>query len=797
MLNANRTAGPGAAPPGGAPPGGASVIRLWAALSPASRRLIAAGGALMLAVVVAVSVALWETREAALDGAARSANGLGIAIAEQTARSFQAVAVALAGTQKDINAAGIATPEQFRAALSTAAVYQGLRQQGKVLPQANAFTIIGADGQLINFSRRWPVPPTDLSDRDYFKYLSANDDTHTVVSGPVQNRGDGTWTVYVIRRVDGQHGRFLGLLLGAIDLNYFNQFYQAVAANDGLNILLLKTDGSILASYPETGMIGQKFIPGQSRWYRIVAAGHPDNYVANGLLIPGKRLISVHPLPEYPLVVNVSLSEYTALASWRAEAALAAFGTLSAMLCFSLLLRALTMQLQRLEFSQATLAAQNAALIKIEAQVRYLAHHDDLTKLVNRRNFRRLLEDAIEQAGRNGHDVAVLYLDLDRFKQVNDTRGHGIGDRLLIQVAARLRAGLRDIDSLARTGGDEFAIIQPVIEDMSAPARLAESLLREIARPFEIEGADCRIGMSIGIACYPGQAGSASELLRNADTALYRAKADGRGMFCVFDETMDLRQQQLFSLELELRQALELNQFDLDYQPIVDTVSRRIVACEALIRWRHPDRGLIPPFDFIGIAENLGLMGAIGYWVMETACREAAGWPESVNIAVNLSPVQFNDEDLPARLTEILVRTRLRPGRLFLEVTEGLLLEDSSGVLGIMHRLRGLGIRFSLDDFGTGHAGLGYLRQFPFDGLKIDKFFIQDMLEQPAARAIVAALLTVSTALELDVIAEGVETEAQMAALRELRCRHVQGYLTGRPQPALAIRALLRELQPI
>jgi len=791
LLNARRTAAPIA------PPSGAPVIRLWYGLSPASRRLIAAGAALMLGVVVAVSVALWETRDATLDDASRSADGLGVAIAEQTARSFQAVAVALAGTQKDIAAEGITTPDQFRASLSTAAVHDGLLSQEKVLPQANAFTIIGADGWLINFSRRWPVPPTDLSDRDYFKYLSTHDDTRTLISAPVQNRGDGTWTLYVIRRADGPGGKFLGLLLGAINLDYFNQFYQKVAADDGLNILLLKTDGSILASYPETGLVGQKFIPARSSWYRIVAAGHSDNYVANGLFIQGKRLISVHPLPEYPLVVNVSLSEYAALANWRGEAILAAFGTLSALLCFSLLLRALTMQLQRLERSQATLAAQNAALIKIEAQVRYIAHHDDLTKLVNRRNFRRLLEDAIDQADRDGRTVAVLYLDLDRFKQVNDTRGHAIGDRLLIQVAARLRGGLREIDVLARTGGDEFAIIQPAVEDGAAPARLAEILLREIARPFEIEGAACRVGMSIGIACYPGQAATSRELLRNADTALYRAKTDGRGMFCVFDETMDLRQQQLFALELEMRQALELNQFELDYQPIVNTMSRRIVACEALIRWRHPERGLIPPFDFIGIAETLGLMGAIGYWVMETACREAAGWPNDVNIAVNLSPVQFNDEHLPARLTQILVRTRLRPGRLFLEVTEGLLLEDSSGVLGIMHRLRGLGIRFSLDDFGTGHAGLGYLRQFPFDGIKIDKFFIQDMVDQSSARAIVAALLTVSEALDLDVIAEGVETEAQMEALRELRCRHVQGYLTGRPQPARAIRALLLELQPI
>jgi diguanylate cyclase (GGDEF)-like protein len=773
-----------------------SGFGLWKSLSPVSKRLIATGVALMLGVVVAVTMALWDTRASALDDAAHTANGLGIAIAEQTDRSFQSVALVLQGTQKDIETAGITTPAGFRAALQTKATFDSLVDQNKGLPQANAFTIIGADGQLINYSRRWPIPPTDLSDRDYFKFLRDNDDTHPMISGPVQNRGDGTWTVYVIRRVDGPHGVFLGLLLGAIDLDYFNQFYKAVANDDGMNILLLKSDGSILGSFPPTGQIGQQFIPPSSEWHRIVATGHPGTYAADGLITAGPRLISVHPLADYPLVVDVSLAESTALANWRGEATLAAAGTLAAMLIFVLLLRALSLQLQRLEQSKKTLAEQNAALIRVEAQIRYLAHHDDLTKLVNRRNFRRLLEGAIERASRDGRGVGVLYLDLDRFKQVNDTRGHGIGDRLLIQVAARLRGAMRATDILARTGGDEFAIIQPMIDNASSPVRLAEILLQQIAKPFEIEGPPCRISVSIGIASYPEQAANAGELLRNADTALYRAKADGRGLFCVFDETMDLRQQQLFALEQELRQALEFNQFELDYQPIVESGSRRVVCCEALIRWRHPERGLVSPFDFIAIAENLGLMGAIGYWVFETACRDAMTWPESVNIAVNLSPVQFNDEHLASKLTEILLRTKLRPGRLFLEVTEGLLLEETSSVLGIMHRLRKLGIRFSLDDFGTGHAGLGYLRQFPFDGIKIDKFFIQDMVEQPQAHAIVAALLSVSAALDLDVIAEGVETEEQFAALRALNCKHIQGYLTGRPRPAAAIRRLLLDPQP-
>jgi EAL domain-containing protein (putative c-di-GMP-specific phosphodiesterase class I) len=290
--------------------------------------------------------------------------------------------------------------------------------------------------------------------------------------------------------------------------------------------------------------------------------------------------------------------------------------------------------------------------------------------------------------------------------------------------------------------------------------------------------------VSIGIAHYPDQAQNASDLLRNADTALYRAKADGRGSYFVFDAVADVRQQELFALEQELKRAMELQQFTLAFQPIVAAGSGRVVVCETLIRWNHPARGLVPPGDFIDIAEKLRLIIPIGYWVLETACAEAMLWPADVRVAINLSPVQFNDENLVAKLADVLVKTGLPPARLILEVTEGVLLENCETVRGVMAGLRSMGVRFNLDDFGTGHSGLSYLRTFPFDGIKIDKVFVQDMVSDPEARAIVTALLTVATALGLDVIGEGVETEQQLAALRELGCGYVQGYLTGRPMPA-------------
>jgi diguanylate cyclase (GGDEF)-like protein len=753
-------------------------------LSRQSRRLIVLAGALVVVTLLAVGLAIWNFRMVTLEGAKRSVNVLGSAISEQTERSVQSVDIVLRNTMKDIAADHIETPAAFTAALGTQAEYNNLVQEGRGLPQANAFTIIGADGKLVNFSRRWPIPPTDLSDRDYFKYLSTHDDREAFISQPLQNRGDGGWTVYVVRRVDGPKGQFLGLLLGAIDLRYYTDFYRMLATGNELSMVLMHRDGRALACYPGPCAIGEPLFSARSPWFAIVASGHPGLFDAEGLFEPGRHLVSVHALQDYPLVVDVCISRWQALASWRRASWLVLGGTLSALLAVLMFMRALAQQLQRLEQSEARLAQRNLALIESEEKLIYLAHHDDLTKLINRRMFRKLLENAIRKTDQSDRRLAVLYLDLDRFKLVNDIMGHGIGDKLLVAFAERLHGVVRDVDTIARTGGDEFAVIQPVIGHAAEAEALARRVLHLMKAPFIIDGAECRIGVSIGIAHYPDQAQNASDLLRNADTALYRAKADGRGSYFVFDAVADVRQQELFALEQELKRAMELQQFTLAFQPIVAAGSGRVVVCETLIRWNHPARGLVPPGDFIDIAEKLRLIIPIGYWVLETACAEAMLWPADVRVAINLSPVQFNDENLVAKLADVLVKTGLPPARLILEVTEGVLLENCETVRGVMAGLRSMGVRFNLDDFGTGHSGLSYLRTFPFDGIKIDKVFVQDMVSDPEARAIVTALLTVATALGLDVIGEGVETEQQLAALRELGCGYVQGYLTGRPMPA-------------
>jgi len=648
---------------------------------------------------------------------------------------------------------------------------------------------------LVNSSGAWPVPQMDLSGTDYFQYLKTHDDKALYMTSPLRGFVNGSWTVFVIRRVDSPSGQFLGLLLGAVNLDYFNDFYRSLVTHNGLTVSLLSRSGSILASYPTLPLTGHHMkVSGKpyNPWLTIVASGEPGAFEAPGVFSRGMRLDEVNPLRNYPLVVDVGVSESAVLANWHKEAWIAAGGTAAAMLCGFLMLRALTLQWQRLEHSEATLAQQNAALLKIEAEIGHVANHDDLTGLMNRRAFNQHLDEAIEEADHGCRSMAVLYLDLDRFKIANDTRGHEFGDKLLVQLAARLRQTVRGSDIVARTGGDEFAILRPMVAATQELTTLAQDLLEGIREPFEIEGTQCRIGVSIGIACYPAHGTNSGDLLRNADMALYQAKGGGGDVACTFDESMNARQQEVYAIEQGLRQALELRQFELNYQPIVEVGSGRITACESLLRWRHPERGLIPPMDFIGLAESLGLIIPIGYWVIEAACAEAVSWPVLLRITVNLSPVQFRDENLFDKLSEILQRTGLPPDQLVLEITEGVLLEDSSRVVGIMVRLRSLGIRFSLDDFGTGHSGLGYLRQLPLDAIKIDKIFVRDMEHQAEARAIVTALLTVATALGLDVVAEGIENAGQLAALRQLGCRYVQGYYTGRPKSQWEIRKLLQ-----
>ncbi|TPG45471.1 bifunctional diguanylate cyclase/phosphodiesterase [Roseomonas nepalensis] len=374
--------------------------------------------------------------------------------------------------------------------------------------------------------------------------------------------------------------------------------------------------------------------------------------------------------------------------------------------------------------------------------------------------------------------------DLNRFKPVNDTLGHAAGDELLRQTARRLHGLARASDIVARVGGDEFVVVQTMMAGPGDAAALAERIMVEIALPYDIDGHAVSIDTSIGIAIFPHDGDTVEALLKNADTALYRAKEAGRGVTCFFEAEMEVRLRERGLLEHDLRGAMAKGEFEINFQPLHACGTRDVTAFETLLRWHHPVRGDVSPAEFIPVAEECGLIVPLGQWVLEQACAAAAAWPQPYTVAVNLSPVQFRRGGLPAQVAEVLARTGLAASRLELEVTEGLLIEDAEGALATMQALKALGVRLALDDFGTGYSSLSYLRRFPFDKLKIDKSFTQAIELDPGARAIVDAILAMGHSLNLRVTAEGVETEAQLAFLRTLDCDEAQGFLLGRPVPA-------------
>jgi diguanylate cyclase (GGDEF)-like protein len=415
---------------------------------------------------------------------------------------------------------------------------------------------------------------------------------------------------------------------------------------------------------------------------------------------------------------------------------------------------------------------------RAEARIHHLARHDPLTDLPNRTLLKERMDEALKQVKR-GESMAVLCMDLDRFKSVNDTLGHPVGDALLRAVADRIRALTRDVDTVARFGGDEFAVIQVGTDQPQGATALAERLVEVLCSPFEIDEHQIVIGCSIGVAIAPSDGENADLLIKKADTALF------------FEAGMDARAQARRSLELDLRKALINAELELHYQPLVNLDRGEVSSFEALVRWNHPARGRISPADFIPLAEETGLIVPIGEWALRQACADAATWPEHIKVAVNLSPVQFKSESLVRAVFSALTAAALAPSRLELEITETVLLQDSEATLGMLHRLRALGVRISMDDFGTGYSSLSYLRSFPFDKIKIDRSFITDIAHSDQSQAIVQAVTSLGKTLGMATTAEGVETSEQLEHLRAQGCTEVQGYFFSPAKPAREIAGLI------
>jgi diguanylate cyclase (GGDEF)-like protein/PAS domain S-box-containing protein len=427
-----------------------------------------------------------------------------------------------------------------------------------------------------------------------------------------------------------------------------------------------------------------------------------------------------------------------------------------------------------------------------EARIQHIARHDALTNLPNRYNLQERLDIALSAAAHERSPLALVYIDLDRFKPVNDLFGHAAGDALLIQASKRILAEIQARDTLARIGGDEFVMILTSEPRPDNASMVAMRVIEALKRPFQIEGHRIEIGASIGIALYPDDGGSPDDLLRAADAAMYRAKEEGRGAARFYESSMNSRQRERLQLEQELAGAIQREELVLHYQPIVHTATGNVEAFEALIRCNHRERGLVQPLEFIPMAEQTGLIDPIGKWVIETACREAAGWSQPWRVSVNVSPLQFRHSDLCAVIGASLRANRLDPDRLVVEVTEGVLIGDPAKAVSILKRLREMGVRIALDDFGTGYSSLSYLQLFKFDKFKIDKSFVQNLGQGEEATAIARTIVNLGHNLGLQVTAEGVETAEQLNMLQALGCDQIQGYLIARPAPISAFTPLDR-----
>jgi len=430
------------------------------------------------------------------------------------------------------------------------------------------------------------------------------------------------------------------------------------------------------------------------------------------------------------------------------------------------------------------------SLQKANQELTYLALHDNLTKLPNRLLLEDRLEHAIRRAVRNGNRFALLFVDLDGFKAVNDAYGHPVGDRLLLQVARHLTSEIRAEDTLARLGGDEFVVLAEIKEPGDA-ATLAETLLQAVAMPVQVESGELRVTGSVGIAIFGADGTSARELMANADAAMYSAKDQGRNAYCFFEPSMNRGAHEQLALIQDLRRALAADQFRLDYQPKLRAPDGPLVGVEALLRWQHPERGLVMPDTFIPLAEKTGLILEIGRWVIDEACRQLMAWRaegrEVPTVSVNLSPTQFRAPDLLGRIKEALSRHGMPPSSLVLEITESTAMHDTEASMAILQRLSALGVLISIDDFGTGYSSLLYLKRLPASELKIDRAFVRDLVAGSEDAAIVSAIVALGRTLNLSVIAEGVETEAQQTLLTELGCTSLQGYHLGRPGDAALI----------
>ena len=736
----------------------------------------------MLGLLIAITTGILveQSRQQAIHEAEHELRSLALTLADQAERSFEAVDLVQTTFMETLRNDGVQTTNEFRNRMSRLEVNAALQERGHALPQLDQMALVDADGKVINSSRPWPPSGTIVADRSYFWTLKEHPERTTFISDPLFNRTSYTPTIVVAHRVNGPDRQFLGISFGAVQTSYFETLYKKVVNNEATAITLTRSDGMVMARYPAPEQVVGKILGGAAS--RLAASGLDSDMALQISLIDGtERLIASHMLSRYPMLVSVSTTTDSLLIPWRKQAIYLIAA--ACLLEFAVVVISILMLRQ---FRQQR---------RVEAKIEHLAQHDALTGLGNRLLFHSRLQEALTRC-RRGECFAVLYLDLDHFKAVNDTLGHPAGDALLREVTQRLKLKVRDIDTIARLGGDEFAILQSISRP-SDSAALAKRVIDALSMPYEISGNRVIIGVSIGIAIMPDDGEQVDAIVKNADIALYRSKADGRGRYRFFEAAMNAAMQARRALDLDLRKALADGEFMVFYQPLIDIATRSVCGFEALLRWRHPERGMISPADFIPFAEEIGLIIPLGKWVLRQACADAATWADNLKVAVNLSPVQLGCPTLVEDVAAALADSGLASDRLELEITETAMLADTNTVLVTLHLLRDLGLRIALDDFGTGYSSLSHLQRFPFSKVKIDRSFVSKLGQASDSDTIVSAMIDLCGRLGMMTTGEGVETPAQLERLAVLKCTQAQGYLFSQARPASEVVEMLRPLHPV
>ena len=614
-----------------------------------------------------------------------------------------------------------------------------------------------------------PKQPVDLSDRQHFRVHTLSSSDSLYISKPILGRASGKWSVQFTRPILSVDGKFDGVIVASLDTAALLDAYQSLESLQSASFALIGADDVILAGAGSfANSVGRSYLDGSSTI--VLSTPKQQTVVTSEIVDQTRRLVASRKVGAMPLSVVVSIeakhTSYFGIGGWHV------YRVVGVAIAFIVVV-AMT----------ASVARQRRRVARITA----LANTDSLTQMPNRLSFQRQVARAFD-GEHNDQDFVLHLVDLDRFKAVNDTYGHPVGDLLLIAVAERLRGSIRNDDVAFRLGGDEFALIQ-----MNAPTQLqasavAKRICHNLSEPFEIAGHRISIGASIGIAFGRVDALDSTALLQAADMALYLAKSDGRGIFRYFNSGMNAALSHRRRLEADLARAISLSELELHYQPkMAANSTHAIIGYEALIRWRHSEFGLMPPVEFIGIAEDTGLIVDIGAWILEQACRDLAPGPDHLTVAVNCSAVQFSRGNLIEAVATALARSGIAAHRLEIEITESMLMRDEKNITMQLSALRELGVKLSLDDFGTGYSSLSYLQSYPVDCIKIDRSFVSTLGQKRNAGPIIQAIVTLATQLGMSTVAEGVETQEQADTLAELGCTALQGYLFGRPGPAAEI----------